>query len=192
VSPGSSFYEQTPRFHSRLVFFHNPCAAPSCFVRPFPNRLQSVCNSVLCYRNLLGDWRKLENWSICVPSLKSIWHPTVEGASNFINICKLRCLIHVVVHVNGARLCLWTAATNRHIIHHRWYMSMKSYGGTILTGEIEELGKRPAPLCPPQIAHSTLNKYQQIYCCNGEVWCSLWGTDWILKYYLDELRFQRV
>jgi hypothetical protein len=24
------------------------------------------------------------------------------------------------------------------------------------------------------------------------VWCSLWGTDWILKYYLDELRFQRV
>jgi len=24
------------------------------------------------------------------------------------------------------------------------------------------------------------------------VWCSLWGTDWILKYYLDELRFQTV
>jgi hypothetical protein len=24
------------------------------------------------------------------------------------------------------------------------------------------------------------------------VWCSLWGTDWILKYYLDELRLQRV
>jgi hypothetical protein len=22
------------------------------------------------------------------------------------------------------------------------------------------------------------------------VWCSLWGTDWILKYYLDELRLQ--
>jgi hypothetical protein len=24
------------------------------------------------------------------------------------------------------------------------------------------------------------------------VWCSLWGTDWILKYHLDELRLQRV
>jgi hypothetical protein len=24
------------------------------------------------------------------------------------------------------------------------------------------------------------------------VWCCLWGTDWILKYYLDELRLQRV
>jgi hypothetical protein len=24
------------------------------------------------------------------------------------------------------------------------------------------------------------------------VWCSLWGTDWILKYYLDELRLRRV
>jgi len=21
--------------------------------------------------------------------------------------------------------------------------------------------------------------------CNGEMWCSVWGTDWILKYYLD-------
>jgi hypothetical protein len=28
--------------------------------------------------------------------------------------------------------------------------------------------------------------------CNGEVWCSLCGTDCILKYYLDELRLQRV
>jgi len=28
--------------------------------------------------------------------------------------------------------------------------------------------------------------------CNGEVWCSLWGTNWILKYYLDGLRLQRL
>jgi hypothetical protein len=26
---------------------------------------------------------------------------------------------------------------------------------------------------------------------NGEVWWSLWGTDWILKCYLDKLRFRR-
>jgi hypothetical protein len=24
------------------------------------------------------------------------------------------------------------------------------------------------------------------------VWCSLWGTDWIVQYYLDELQFRRV
>jgi hypothetical protein len=24
------------------------------------------------------------------------------------------------------------------------------------------------------------------------VWCSLWGTDWIVKYYLDELWLQRI
>jgi hypothetical protein len=24
--------------------------------------------------------------------------------------------------------------------------------------------------------------------CNCEVWCFLWGTEWILKCYLDELR----
>jgi hypothetical protein len=26
--------------------------------------------------------------------------------------------------------------------------------------------------------------------CNGEVWYSLWGTDWIFKYCVDELRLQ--
>jgi hypothetical protein len=27
---------------------------------------------------------------------------------------------------------------------------------------------------------------------SGEVWCSVWGTDWILKCYVDELQLQRV
>jgi hypothetical protein len=27
---------------------------------------------------------------------------------------------------------------------------------------------------------------------NDEVLCSLWGTDWIIKYYLEELGFQKV
>jgi hypothetical protein len=31
-------------------------------------------------------------------------------------------------------------------------------------------------------------QHQPVELCNGEVWCSLWGTDWILKYYLDELK----
>jgi hypothetical protein len=37
----------------------------------------------------------------------------------------------------------------------RWYMSVESHGGMILTGEIKELGERPVPLplCPPQIPH---------------------------------------
>jgi hypothetical protein len=37
-----------------------------------------------------------------------------------------------------------------------------------------------------------LKQHQPVDLCNGEVLCSLWGTDWILKYCLDELRFQRV
>jgi hypothetical protein len=35
-------------------------------------------------------------------------------------------------------------------------------------------------------------QHQQVDLCNGEVLCSLCGTDWILKYYLDALRLQRV
>jgi hypothetical protein len=32
-----------------------------------------------------------------------------------------------------------------------------------------------------------LKQLYQVDLCNGEVWCSLWGTGWILKYRLDEL-----
>jgi hypothetical protein len=33
-----------------------------------------------------------------------------------------------------------------------------------------------------------LKRHQPVDICNDEVWCSLWGTDRILKHYLDELR----
>jgi hypothetical protein len=35
-------------------------------------------------------------------------------------------------------------------------------------------------------------QHQPIDRCHGDVLCFLCGTDWILKYYLDELRLQRV
>jgi hypothetical protein len=31
-----------------------------------------------------------------------------------------------------------------------------------------------------------LKQHYPVDLCNGEVWCSLWGTDWILIYYLYE------
>jgi hypothetical protein len=37
-----------------------------------------------------------------------------------------------------------------------------------------------------------LKQSQSVDLRNGEVLCFLCGTDWILKYYLDELRLQRV
>jgi hypothetical protein len=37
-----------------------------------------------------------------------------------------------------------------------------------------------------------LEQHQPVDLCNGEVWCSLWGTDNFLKYYKDELRLYRV
>jgi hypothetical protein len=37
-----------------------------------------------------------------------------------------------------------------------------------------------------------LEQRQPVYLCNGEVSCFLCGTDWIIKYYLDELRLQTV
>jgi hypothetical protein len=30
----------------------------------------------------------------------------------------------------------------------RWYISVDSHGGMILTGKVEELGEKPVPLCP--------------------------------------------
>jgi hypothetical protein len=35
-----------------------------------------------------------------------------------------------------------------------------------------------------------LKQHKKIYLCNGEVWCFIFGTDWIIKYHLRELRPQ--
>jgi hypothetical protein len=35
-------------------------------------------------------------------------------------------------------------------------------------------------------------QHYQADICDAEVMCFLWGTDWIIKYYLGELRLQRV
>jgi hypothetical protein len=37
-----------------------------------------------------------------------------------------------------------------------------------------------------------LKQHYRIDLCNGEVLRSIWGTDEILKCYLDKIRFQRV
>jgi hypothetical protein len=37
-----------------------------------------------------------------------------------------------------------------------------------------------------------LKQHQSVDLCNGEVLCFLCGTEWIIKYYLDEPRLQRV
>jgi hypothetical protein len=37
-----------------------------------------------------------------------------------------------------------------------------------------------------------LKQHQSVNLCNGEVLSFLCGTDWILKYYVDELWLQRV
>jgi hypothetical protein len=42
------------------------------------------------------------------------------------------------------------------------------------------------------ISYYFLKQRYPVDLCNGEVSCSLWGTDWILKYCLDALRLQRV
>jgi hypothetical protein len=50
------------------------------------------------------------------------------------------------VHVDRVRLCLWTAATNGPIGHPpRWYTSMESSGGMILTGENRRNGEKTCP-----------------------------------------------
>jgi hypothetical protein len=45
--------------------------------------------------------------------------------------------VHVVVHVDGVRRCLWTAATNGPIVHLSHDVSMEGHGGMILTGKLK-------------------------------------------------------
>jgi hypothetical protein len=60
----------------------------------------------------------------------------------------------LVVHVNGVRLSLWTAASNGPIVHPQG-RCIESYDGMILTGENWRTRREPVPmsLCLPQIPH---------------------------------------
>jgi hypothetical protein len=65
-----------------------------------------------------------------------------------------------IVHVDGVRLRLWTAATNVPFLDdigmNRWYLNMESHSGMILTGEKPKNWDKnlsPVPFCPTQIPH---------------------------------------
>jgi hypothetical protein len=79
-----------------------------------------------------------------------------------LSFLQILCNVYAVCHLppivrvardDGARLCLWTAATNGPIVIPPGDMSMESHSRMILTGGIEERGEKPVPvtLCPPQI-----------------------------------------
>jgi hypothetical protein len=68
--------------------------------------------------------------------------------------CLARLIVHV--HVDGVRRCLWTAATNRPIVHPPGDMVIYEYGVTVewyWQGKAEDLEEKsvPAPLCLPKI-----------------------------------------
>jgi hypothetical protein len=67
--------------------------------------------------------------------------------------------VAVVVHVGGARLCPWTAATNGSIFHPSdyiwiWRVTVEWYWQG--KRKKSEENRVPAPLCPPQIPHGQI------------------------------------
>jgi hypothetical protein len=81
-------------------------------------------------------------------------------------------------HVDGVRLCLWTAATNGPNVHPPDVMSMDSHGGMILTGKNRRTRRKkrvPVPLCPSEISHGLTWEWNRVYAMRG------WGlTTWAM------------
>jgi hypothetical protein len=59
----------------------------------------------------------------------------------------------VVVHVDGVRLCLWTAVTNESTVHTPGDVNMENHFGMMLTGENR---RTRIKTCPPQIPHELI------------------------------------
>jgi hypothetical protein len=83
----------------------------------------------------------------------------------------------VVVHVDGVRWCLWTAVTNRPIVHPprdisvwssimAWHWKIKA----------EEPGDKPVPrlLCPQQISHGLTRAWTLESAVRGR-WLTAWA-----------------
>jgi hypothetical protein len=65
---------------------------------------------------------------------------------NTIIICTvvMTSLVHDVVHVDGVRLCLWTATSNRPVVHPQ-VMRVESHGRMILTGRNQRSRRETCP-----------------------------------------------
>jgi hypothetical protein len=105
-------------------------------------------------------WRHDRRWVAfcrehCLTSTR-YWHFSVNHLED-LKLCNHLIVFaqSLVVHVDGVRLYLWTAATNRPTVHTpgdiwvrgamvEWYRQEK-------TKELEK--PVPVPLCPPQIPH---------------------------------------
>jgi hypothetical protein len=81
-----------------------------------------------------------------------------------------------IVHVNGVRLCPWTAASNGAIVHPlddiwAWKATVEWHW----QGKAEELGEKPVPLslCPPQILH-VLTYLQTWNLAVRDQWLTTW------------------
>jgi hypothetical protein len=130
---------------------HIPCEMPS------PQSLWQ-CSPVSSHSHQYSSILKLRNgrrWLYGNPINKNTASTDLTSPV-IISIIVIFYLHHVlVVHVDGVRLCLWTAVPNRAVVHPQgdWHVSVESHGGMIVTGE----NRRTRRITCPSSTFSTTN-----------------------------------
>jgi hypothetical protein len=171
----------------------------------FFSKLWAICTALQTIVSV--TWRKKETFPIFVTrrsEATTVWRPVMQIVKRLQFVLRIshfrQCLqqarktppcrrisyLSYILFTRFTCSCRWGEKVSLNCSHqrihyssHKWYMSMCSHGGMILTGKTEELGEKTVlvPLCPLQIPHGLTGARIRVFEVRGrQLTGQVWST----------------